>query len=58
MCLFSLSKRLSGELVNHILRIAVQESSKLLSDAANLDKNNFEQMLSSLPVRDKIYENC
>lgn len=42
--------RLSDSLVNHILQITVQESSKLLSDAANLNKNNFEEMLSSLPV--------
>lgn len=36
--------------MNHILQITIQESSKLLSDAANLNKNNFEEMLSSLPV--------
>lgn len=42
--------RLSDSLVNHILQITIQESSKLLSDAANLNKNNFEEMLSSLPV--------
>ncbi|XP_062590799.1 probable E3 ubiquitin-protein ligase HECTD4 isoform X2 [Saccostrea cucullata] len=42
--------RLSDDLVFHILKVTVQESSKLLSDAANLDKTNFEQMLSSLPI--------
>ncbi|XP_055995500.1 probable E3 ubiquitin-protein ligase HECTD4 isoform X2 [Ostrea edulis] len=42
--------RLSDGLVYHILKITVQESSKLLSDAANLSKTHFEQMLSSVPI--------
>ena len=42
--------RLTDDLVSHILKMTVRESSDLLREAATCDKDRFDDLLASVPV--------